>query len=607
MDSQYYSAFGLTLSASGGEGNAPVVLDTAEPGGETEDACGDSDLGSPNMLCPGGGPGKGEGGEPDGKGPNCNPLGNVLIVQEPDQPCPDDNVDGGVMKFEFDPPVDYVKDIGLLDVDYATVIKISFINEEGEMEDTNIVVPILGDNSYQLLSLDVDEVTGPVKSVSLIMTRSAGVSSLTFCYPPVTAPAPTPALEPTPAVEPTPVTVPTPATEPTPAVEPTPVTVPTPATEPTPAVEPTPVTVPTPATEPTPAVEPTPVTVPTPATEPTPAAEPTPDAVPTPAAREPTPATVPTPATEPTPAVEPTPVTVPTPATEPTPAVEPTPADVPTPAVEPTPVTVPTPATEPTPAVEPTPVTVPTPATEPTPAVEPTPVTVPTPATEPTPAVEPTPVTVPTPATEPTPVTVPTPATEPTPAVEPTPVIAPTPATEPTPAGCIEVELDFNAFEKGESVDSQYSAFGLTLSASGGEGDVPIVLNTADPGGETPDACGDSDLGSPNMRCPGGGPGKGEEGEPDGNGPNCNPLGNVLIVQEPDQPCPDDNVDGGVIKFEFDPPVDYVKDIGLLDVDYATVIKISFINEEGEMEDTNIVVPILGDNSYQLLSLDVAK
>ena len=76
-----YAAFGLTISASGGLGTLPRLFDTANPGGK--DGYGDPDLGAPNERCNGGGPGWGEGGEPDGAGPNCNPLGNVLIVQEP--------------------------------------------------------------------------------------------------------------------------------------------------------------------------------------------------------------------------------------------------------------------------------------------------------------------------------------------------------------------------------------------------------------------------------------------------------------------------------------------------------------------------------------------
>ena len=64
-------------------------------------------------------------------------------------------------------------------------------------------------------------------------------------------------------------------------------------------------------------------------------------------------------------------------------------------------------------------------------------------------------------------------------------------------------------------------------------------------------------------------------------------------------------MDGGVIKFAFDPPVDYVKDIGLLDVDYSTDIKIKYLDEDGVTTRKKISVPILGDNSYQLLPLDV--
>lgn len=56
-----------------------------------------------------------------------------------------------------------------------------------------------------------------------------------------------------------------------------------------------------------------------------------------------------------------------------------------------------------------------------------------------------------------------------------------------------------------------------------------------------------ADLGSPNERC--GGPSIGEDGEPNGKGPNGLLLGNALIVQEPGATCPDDNVDSGIIEF----------------------------------------------------------
>jgi hypothetical protein len=122
------------------------------------------------------------------KGANCSPLGNALIVQEMNDmmDVPDDNVDGGTIVFDFDPKATYVSSIGLLDVDYKTLITVLYMTASGEMaEPKNIQVPQLGDNSYQLLSIDTDNVVQLV----LRMTRSAGVTSITFCYPPIpTAP-----------------------------------------------------------------------------------------------------------------------------------------------------------------------------------------------------------------------------------------------------------------------------------------------------------------------------------------------------------------------------------------------------------------------------------
>lgn len=89
-----WETLGLTLFAEGGVGTLPRLFDTANPGGATNDDCGDRDLGAPNKECPGGGPGEGVGGEPGAPGENCDPLGNVLIIQEPGEDCPDDNVDG---------------------------------------------------------------------------------------------------------------------------------------------------------------------------------------------------------------------------------------------------------------------------------------------------------------------------------------------------------------------------------------------------------------------------------------------------------------------------------------------------------------------------------
>jgi hypothetical protein len=128
------------------------------------------------------------------------------------------------------------------------------------------------------------------------------------------------------------------------------------------------------------------------------------------------------------------------------------------------------------------------------------------------------------------------------------PTKAPTasPTAAPTPEPCINATITFdtdadgNPLAPGEYVEYEWAKFGLVLSASGGVGDRPRLFDTANPRCENGTG-GDPDLGAPNRECdPPGGPGKGAGGAPDGDGPNCDPLGNVLIVQEPGADCPDD-------------------------------------------------------------------
>jgi hypothetical protein len=85
----------------------------------------DPDLGSPNCVCPGSGPGIGAGGVPTSKYPNCDPLGNLLIIQNTDNPesDPNDSPLGGCITFEFGRAVELVN-MGLLDVEERTEIKV---------------------------------------------------------------------------------------------------------------------------------------------------------------------------------------------------------------------------------------------------------------------------------------------------------------------------------------------------------------------------------------------------------------------------------------------------------------------------------------------------
>jgi hypothetical protein len=78
----------------------------------------DPDLGSPNMMCPGGGPGKGVGGEPGSPFPNCVPLGNALIIQDnrTNTSVANDSPFGGCLLFEFTTPIE-VLNAGILDVE----------------------------------------------------------------------------------------------------------------------------------------------------------------------------------------------------------------------------------------------------------------------------------------------------------------------------------------------------------------------------------------------------------------------------------------------------------------------------------------------------------
>jgi hypothetical protein len=173
-----WAEFGLTLSAAGGYDTRPRVFDTANPGDNNDN--GDPDLGSPNKRCTPAGPGVGKGGEPDEEGENCTPLGNVLIIQESNGKIdiPDDNMNGGSIVFDFEPKAQFVSKIGLLDVDYETKISVVYQTKGGKMKAKTFSVPILGDNSYQDLSIDVAH----VKQLTLSMKRSGAVSSISFCY-----------------------------------------------------------------------------------------------------------------------------------------------------------------------------------------------------------------------------------------------------------------------------------------------------------------------------------------------------------------------------------------------------------------------------------------
>jgi hypothetical protein len=114
-------------------------------------------------------------------------------------------------------------------------------------------------------------------------------------------------------------------------------------------------------------------------------------------------------------------------------------------------------------------------------------------------------------------------------------------------------------FRDSRYVSDQWISFGTTaLSSSGGlaSTNYPCLFNTSSVGN-------DPGLGSPNEYCTPSGPGKSLEGGPLGAGPNCDPMGNALIIQNSDESItiPDDSVDGGSILFDFSPDLSCVSRI----------------------------------------------
>jgi hypothetical protein len=152
------------------------LFDTANPGSEKNG--GDPDLGAPNKNCSPPGPGKGLGGEPGALGENCNPLGNVLIIQEPGVDVPDDNRNGGIITLDF--PLEggqYVDEIGLLDIDYAMIVVVVYEDENGTIEEDTLDVPLLGNNSKQVLDINQER----VRWIKVMFGRSGAVTHIKFC------------------------------------------------------------------------------------------------------------------------------------------------------------------------------------------------------------------------------------------------------------------------------------------------------------------------------------------------------------------------------------------------------------------------------------------
>ncbi len=145
---------GVFISADGGstDGNAAMIFNTANPTG------GDDDLATP-------GPGVN----------NDTPLGNVLIISEDlDASDPDDDAAGGVISFKFDVPVT-VDTLDVLDIEgeEAGGSVTLFLQAGGSV---SIPIPGLGNNSFQQLDINVDNVV----EMQVAFVSSGSVTELVY-------------------------------------------------------------------------------------------------------------------------------------------------------------------------------------------------------------------------------------------------------------------------------------------------------------------------------------------------------------------------------------------------------------------------------------------
>jgi hypothetical protein len=168
------------------------------------------------------------------------------------------------------------------------------------------------------------------------------------------------------------------------------------------------------------------------------------------------------------------------------------------------------------------------------------------------------------------------------------------------------VVIDFNTDGKGNKLtnknyvrDEWHSAFGMKVTVEDAKGGyAPLkkarIFDSSKPTGY------DWDLGTPNHKCPGGGPGIGIGGEPGKPGENCIPQGNLLIVQESNKYDADDNLYGGVIAFTFDSPT-RIGHLGILDMEYGR----SWL-EILTVDDRTLKLNFtgFGENSAQLIHVD---
>ncbi|NES03603.1 MAG: hypothetical protein F6K22_12560, partial [Okeania sp. SIO2F4] len=132
-----------------------------------------------------------------------------------------------------------------------------------------------------------------------------------------------------------------------------------------------------------------------------------------------------------------------------------------------------------------------------------------------------------------------------------------------------ETDAEGNPLDAGTVIDTEYSALGLTISATGGSNQA-MIFDSANPTGEDDDLKTDSE-------------------------------GNILIISEDgDSSDPDDEAHGGVITFDLDNPVE-LNSINFVDIE-ETGGEVRTTDVDGNV--TTTAIPAPGDGSLQTLDID---
>ena len=183
---EWFNQYGLTITAkpsNGGiaPGGYPRIFDTEnklEHGG-------DQRIRSPHRYCGSNGnpwvdngdPGRGVKGRPFSPGENCEGRGNALIIQSGSwySPFIDANPQGGVITFDFDPPVAYFEAISFLNLE--TDDNITVLTTDKHSTNRTISIDGFGRGAFQVV--DVKE--GNVTQLSVDITSIRAITNINFC------------------------------------------------------------------------------------------------------------------------------------------------------------------------------------------------------------------------------------------------------------------------------------------------------------------------------------------------------------------------------------------------------------------------------------------